>query len=159
MKSRLVASPYAFLIAHLIIHCNSMVLINFPFFQCKTAFNLNTCHVISNISRLLPSDHLSCSNLTIVFYPLGNIGRALCIRLCHEDLILTIKSHNCSGIVFILGDSAGDSKLIEQTILQPKVLPSQVEQSPVSTELIKSMQRFIWKQISLTGFVSVHEYQ
>ena len=28
--------------------------VNFLFFQGKTAFNINTCHVISNISQLLP---------------------------------------------------------------------------------------------------------
>ena len=107
------------LIAHLKIQCNSMALISFLFFQCKTAFNVNTCHVLSNISQLLHPDHLkitNCPNLTTVFYPLGNFGQALCIRSCHEDLILTRKSHNCSGIAFIQGDSAGGSKLIEQTI-------------------------------------------
>ena len=57
----------------------------------------------------------NCSNLTIVFYPLGNFGQALCLRSCHENLILTRKSHNCSGIAFIQGDSAGGSKLSEQT--------------------------------------------
>ena len=100
-----------------------MGLISLLFFQCKTAFNVNTCHVISNISQLLPLldvDHLEITNrsdLTIVFYPLGNFGQALCIRLCHEDMILTRKSHNCAGIEFIQGDSAGGSKLIEQKIL------------------------------------------
>ena len=97
-----------------------MALISFLFFQCKTAFNVNTCHVISNISQLLPPDHLkiaNCSDLTTVFYPLGDFGQALCIRSCHEDLILTRKSHDCSGIAFMQGDSAGGSKLIEQTII------------------------------------------
>ena len=90
-----------------------MELISFLFFQCKTAFNVNTHHVISNISQLHPlfdADHLkiaNCSNLTIVFYPLDNFGQALCIRSCHEDLILTRKSHNRGGIAFIQGDSAG----------------------------------------------------
>ena len=101
-----------------------MGLISFLFFQGKTAFNVNTCHVISNITfnscfPLFDVDHLeiaNCYNLTIVFYPLANFGQALCIRSCHEDLILTRKSHNCSGIAFIQGDSAGDSKLIEQTL-------------------------------------------
>ena len=99
-----------------------MRLISFLFFQCKTAFNVNTCHVISNISQLLPLfdvDHLeiaNCPNLTIVFYTLGNFGQALCIRSCHEDLILTRKSHNCAGIAFIQGHSTGGSKLIEQTL-------------------------------------------
>ena len=94
-----------------------MALISFLFFQCKTAFNVNTCHVISNISQLLPPDHLkiaNCSNLTIVFYPLGNFGQALCMRSCQ---ILTRKSHNCSGIGFIQLDSAGGSKLIWISIL------------------------------------------
>ena len=78
-----------------------MELISFLFFQCKTAFNVNTCNVISNISQLLPPvrfDHLEiayCSNLIIVFYPFGTFGQASCIRSCHEDLILTRKSHNC----------------------------------------------------------------
>ena len=40
------------------------------------------------------------------------------MRSCHEDLILTRKSHNCAGIAFIQGDSAGGSKLIEQTLLK-----------------------------------------
>ena len=65
---------------------------------------------------LFDADHLkiaNCSNLTIVFYPLGNFGQALCTRPCHKDLI---KSHTCSGIAFIQGESAGGSKLIEQTL-------------------------------------------
>ena len=68
---------------------------------------------------LFDVDHLkiaNCSNLIIVFYPLDIFGQALCIRSCHEDLILTRKNHNCSGIAFIQGDSAGGSKLIEQTL-------------------------------------------
>ena len=32
-----------------------MALISFLFCQCKTAFDVDTCHVISNISQLLPS--------------------------------------------------------------------------------------------------------
>ena len=69
---------------------------------------------------LFDVDHLeiaNCSNLTSVFYPYGNFGQALCMRSCHEDLILTRKSHNCAGISFIQGDSAGGSKLIEQTVV------------------------------------------
>ena len=34
-----------------------------------------------------------------------------------EDLISTRKSHNCAGIALIQGDSAGGSKLVEQTLL------------------------------------------
>ena len=99
-----------------------MGLINFLFFQCKTAFNVSTCHVISNVSQLLPLfdvGHLeiaNCSNLTIVFYPLSNFGQVLCMKLCHEDLILTRKSHNWAGIAFIQGDSVCGSDLIEQTL-------------------------------------------
>ena len=59
---------------------------------------------------------LSPVTLTIVFYTLGNCGQAFCIRSCYEDLILTRKSHNCAEIAFIQGDSAGGSKLIEQTL-------------------------------------------
>ena len=72
----------------------------------------------------------NCSNLTIVFYPLGNFGHALCIRSCHEDLILTRKSHNCSGIAFIQGDSAGGSKLIEQTIKSVQLALSHLQSPP-----------------------------
>ena len=84
-----------------------MGLISFLFFQCKTAFNVNTCHVISNISQLFDVDHLemaNCCNLTTVFYPLGNFGQALCIRSFHDDLILKRKSHNWARIAFIQGD-------------------------------------------------------
>ena len=93
-----------------LVQCNSMGLISFLSFQCKTAFNVNTCHVISNMTnilQLLPLfdvDHLeiaNCSDLTIVFYPLGNRGQALCIRSCYEDLNLTRNSNNCIGIAFI----------------------------------------------------------
>ena len=101
-----------------------MGLISFLFFQYKTALNVDTCHVISNITShscfpLFDVDHLdmaNCSNLTIVFYPLGNFGQALCIRSCREDLIFTRKSHNYAGIAFNQGDSAGGSKLTEQTL-------------------------------------------
>ena len=58
----------------------------------------------------------NCYNFTIVLYLLGNFGQAMCIRSCHEDLVLTRKSHNCAGIAFIQGDSAGGSKVIEQTL-------------------------------------------
>ena len=37
-------------------------------------------------------------------------------KIVPEDLILTRKSHNCAGIAFSQGDSAGDSKLTEQTL-------------------------------------------
>ena len=101
-----------------------MGLISFLFFQWKTAFDVHAGHVISNISQLLlplfDVDHLkiaNCSNVTIVFYPLGNFRQALCIRSCHEDLILTRKSHNCDRITFIQENSADGSKLIEQTLL------------------------------------------
>ena len=63
---------------------------------------------------LFDVDHLKIANCSL---PLGNFGQALCIRSCHEGLILTRKSHNCFGIAFIQGDSAGGSKLIEQTIM------------------------------------------
>ena len=63
---------------------------------------------------------VNCSNLIIIFFSssctLGDFGQALHIRSCHKDLILTRKSHNCSGIAFIQGDSEGGSKLIEQIL-------------------------------------------
>ena len=49
-------------------------------------------------------------------YLLGNIGQALFIRSCHEDVIFTRKSHNCAGTAFVQGDSARGSKLIEQIL-------------------------------------------
>ena len=90
----------------------------------QNCFYVKTYLIISNISQLLPP--VRCwpsenSKLLIVFYHSGNFGQALCIRSCHEDLILTRKSHNCFGIAFIQGDSAGGSKLIEQTILTFKL--------------------------------------
>ena len=39
------------------------------------------------------------------------------MRSCHEDVILTREEHNCTGTAFVQGDSAGGSKLIEQTLL------------------------------------------
>ena len=60
---------------------------------------------------LFDVDHLKIANCS-----LGNFGQALCIRSWHEDLILIRKSHNCSGIEFIRGDTAGGLKLIEQTL-------------------------------------------
>ena len=54
-------------------------------------------------------------HLKIANCPFGQFWAS--IRSCHEDLILTRKSHNCSGIAFIQVDSAGGSNLIEQTII------------------------------------------
>ena len=111
-----------------------MGLISFLFFQCKTAFNVNTCHAISNISQLLlwlfDVDHLEIANcfyLIIVF--LGNFGQALCIRSCHKYLILTRKSHNYAGIAIIQGDSASGSKLIEQTLCKEPELHQVIKYS------------------------------
>ena len=69
------------------------------------------------------------SNLTIVFYSLGNFGQALCMRLCYKDLILTKKSHNCAGIAFIQGDSAGGSKLIKQALISTWNLTNDFEKN------------------------------
>ena len=103
-------------------------------------------YLTRDLSQLLPLfdvDHLEIvyySNLTIVFYSLGNFGQVLCIRLCHEDLILTRKSHNCAEIVFIQSDSAGGSKLIEQTL--PR-LPNKLNNTPVYS--LFSVQSKYWK--------------
>ena len=40
----------------------------------------------------------------------------LFIRSCHKDVILARKNHDCVGIVFAQGDSAGGSKLVGQTL-------------------------------------------
>ena len=50
-------------------------------------------------------------------YCLGDLVQALLIRSCHEDVILTRKSHNCAETAFVQGHFAGGSKLIEQTLL------------------------------------------
>ena len=38
------------------------------------------------------------------------------IKSCHEDVILRRKSHKCTETAFVQGDSAGGSKLTEQTL-------------------------------------------
>ena len=55
----------------------------------------HSCFPLSDVDYL---EIANCSNVTTVFYPSGNVGQALCIRLCHEDLLLTRKSHNCAGL-------------------------------------------------------------
>ena len=57
------------------------------------------------------------SSFTILFKYFIQLVLSSFIRSCHEDLILTRKSNSCAGIAFILGDSVGGSKLIEQTLL------------------------------------------
>ena len=47
---------------------------------------------------------------------LGDLGHALFMRSCHEDVIFTRKSHDCAGTEFVQEDSAGGSKLIEQAL-------------------------------------------
>ena len=43
-----------------------MGVIGFLFFQCKTAVNIDTCHVISNISKLpFDTDDLETANCSI----------------------------------------------------------------------------------------------
>ena len=48
---------------------------------------------------------------------MGDFWQALLIRSCHEDVVLTRKSHNCAGTAFVQGHSAGGSKMIEQTLI------------------------------------------
>ena len=101
-----------------------MGLISFLFFQCKTAFNMNTCHLMSNISQLLPpfwywwSGNSRLLQLSIVSYLLGDLGQAS----CYADITFTRKSHNCSGTAFVLGDSAGGSKFNKQTLTKGTVV-------------------------------------
>ena len=95
---------------------------------------------------LFDVDHLkiaNCSNLTIVFYPSGNFGQALCIRSCHENLILTRKSYNCSGIVFIQEDSVGGSKLIEQTLKSVQSALSDLKRPPERLQFQCNYRPFI----------------
>ena len=72
--------------------------------KCKLHFMLilatwsqtsSSCFPLFDVDLL---EIANCSDLTIVFYPLGNFGKALCIRSCHEDLILIRKSHNWLGL-------------------------------------------------------------
>ena len=53
-----------------------------------------------------------CSIKVLSFTFLGDFGQALLIRSCHEDVILTRKSHNCAGTAFV----QEDSKLIDKTL-------------------------------------------
>ena len=46
----------------------------------------------------------------------ATLGQALLTRSCHEDVTLTRMSHNCAWTAFVQGESAGGSKLIEQTL-------------------------------------------
>ena len=90
-----------------------MGLVSFLFFHYKLLLILilaTRSQTSYSCFPLFDVDHLeigNCSNLTTVFHTLGNFEPALCIRLCHEDLILTRKSHNCVGIAFIQGTSMG----------------------------------------------------
>ena len=115
---------YAFLIAHLkLVECNLMELISFLFFHWKLLLILTlatwyqTFHSYSPPPSLFDTDHTEIANLIIVFYLLGDCGQALFIRSCHEDVILTRKSHNFAWTAFVQGDSRGGSKLIERNLL------------------------------------------
>ena len=68
----------------------------FPHFSGCWASFVCSCHY----PRMLCHVFWSQVEYKIVcfIYPLGNFGQALCIRSCHEDLILIRKSHNCFGI-------------------------------------------------------------
>ena len=88
----------------------------FLFFQCKTAFSINICHVISKISQLpFDTDHLKIADYYNSTLP-GHFVYKLVP--CHEDLILARKSHNCTGTAFVQFDSTSVSKLIEQSVLR-----------------------------------------
>ena len=97
-----------------------MRVICFVFFQSKPAFNINTCHLIPNISQLRsPVSYWQSWNYyskSIVFYFLGEFGQLLWIWSRYEDVILR-RSHNCAGTAFVQWDSAGDSNLTEQTLI------------------------------------------
>ena len=57
-------------------------------------------------------------------------------------MILTRKSHNCTGTAFAQGDSAGGSKLIEQTL--PEV-PTNFRMSTILVIMIKSVSFLVCK--------------
>ena len=68
------------------------------------------------ISILFPLNRFTWGLNQIVCYLSGDLGQALFIRSCHEDAFFTRKSHNCAETAFAQGDSAGGSKLTEQTL-------------------------------------------
>ena len=69
------------------------------------------------LPRLIPIlEMANCSDLSIVYYFLGNFGLALFIRLYLEDVVFVRKDYNCYGTVFVQGDFAGGSELTEQTL-------------------------------------------
>ena len=84
---------------------------------------MNTCHLSQkslNCFALFDVDDLEiadCSGKALFVTYLGDLGQVLIIRLCHEDVIFTRKSHNCAGTAFVQGNSAGGSKLTEQTLI------------------------------------------
>ena len=68
---------------------------------------------------LFDTDDLEKKQITLLKHGLlllGDFGQALFIRSCHENVILTTKSRNFTETAFVQGDSAGGSKLIEQTL-------------------------------------------
>ena len=83
---------------------------------------MDICHKISDISELLPRfiptnlEVANCSDLSNVYYFLGDFGLALFIRLYLEDVVFVRKDYNCYGTVFVQGDFAGGSELTEQTL-------------------------------------------
>ena len=69
-----------------------------------------TCHLISNISELLPLFEIgylemaNCFYLSTVYYHvLGNFEQTLCIRSCNEDVIFAKKSNYCTGSALFRG--------------------------------------------------------
>ena len=94
-----------------------MGLISFFSFCCKTAFDfaklLLTSHSCFSLFDINYLEIANCSNKSIVFYLYCDFLQALFVRSCHEDVILTKKSHNCTGTAFFQGNSAGGSRLID----------------------------------------------
>ena len=54
----------------------------------------------------------------------ASLGEALFQNACHQDPIKQTNTHNCVGIEKFQGDTAGGSKLIEQTLLSWSVILS-----------------------------------
>ena len=89
--------------------------------SAKNTLYIKALIFVSELLSQVKSDcheNLEIANCSIKHFPLllGDFGQALLIRSCHKDVILTRKSHNCAGTAFVQGDTAGGSKLIEQTL-------------------------------------------
>ena len=83
-------------------------------FECDRLLSAAAASVcLSSLLTILKQQIAPLKHCLLLF---ADFGQALLIRSCHEDVILTRRSHNWAGTAFLQGDSAGGSKLIEQTL-------------------------------------------